>query len=202
MDMNPNDPQPFSPINYLDQIAPTTPQKTNLFTRKPIIIGGIALVILVVIMMFAAILGNGVSSSQQLAAKLNNVQTLANSATANIKSTKLRAINTDLKLYLTNTIRDSKVVFAEQKIDMDKLDKKVIELESIDDILATLEDARLNAVYDRTYAREMTYQLSKLLALMKQISSKTSNENLRQFVDSSSKNIETSQKQFSSFNAA
>ena len=72
--------------------------------------------------------------------------------------------------------------------------------ESNEKILAKLEDARLNAIYDRSYARELSYQLETTMSLMRQIYNKTKNKDLKTFLEESYNNLEPIQKQFSDFN--
>ena len=65
-----------------------------------------------------------------------------------------------------------------------------------------LEDARLNAVFDRTYAREMEYQLATLLALMERVYSSTSSSSLKEYLEESYDNLEPLHEQFAAFDEA
>lgn len=189
--------------NYLDQIAPK-PVSNSFLKQKPILIGAIALGVFVLICIFALIIGSlsgGTSQTKRLAAKLVNTQQVVDSAKANIKSTSLRAINSNLGIILTNTIRDAAPVLAKEKIDINKLDKNTLAKEPNTDMLARLEDARLNAVYDRTYAREMAYQLDTILVLMNEINTSSKNSSLKSFLTTATNNLAPLQKQFEQFNS-
>jgi hypothetical protein len=204
--MNPNDIQPTNSSDYLNQIAPQpTRNKFDLLHQKPsrlALIGlGVAFVVVIVLSIVIGIM-TGDNNIEHLAARLNSTQSTAISATNNIKSTQLRALNSSLKLYLTNTIRDATPIFDKNGVKVDSLSSSVTKTESNTKMLATLEDARLNAIYDRVYAREMAYQLDNVITLMRQIYSSTNSSNLKNFLNSSYKSLEPTQKQFADFNAA
>lgn len=204
--MNPNDNQPVNSADYLNQISSQpTRNKFDLFHQKPshlaLIILAVVFAVVMILSVVLAMSGND-NNVGRLAARLTSTESTATSATANIKNTQLRALNSSLKLYMANTIRDATPIFAKSGITMGKLDAKVIASESNTKMLATLEDARLNAVYDRTYAREMAYQLDTLITLMRKIYNSTGNASLKNFLSTSYKSLEPTQKQFADFNAA
>ena len=199
--MYPNSNQPTPPLDYLNQIAPKAPPKVNNLVKKPVIIG-IALGVAILLMIILAVISGQSKPTELLAARLTTTANTADSATTNIKSTQLRAFNSNMKLYLTNTIRDISPILAKDNIDIKKLNEKVITTESNTNLLATLEDARLNAVYDRTYAREMAYKLDTILTLMRQINNNTGNTNLKSYLSDAITNLIPIQKQFADFNAA
>jgi len=199
--MNPNDNQPI-PSDYLNQIAAQPPKKVNFVRKQPILIGGVAIIAVIIILTIISSLSGGIKPSEQLAARLIATKSVADDATSKIKSPELRALNSNLKIYLTNTIRDIAAPLLKDKINVNRLDKKATVAESNVQLLATLEDARLNAIYDRTYAREMAYQLDTVLTLMRQIYNDTSNKDLKSFLDSKIENLVPIQKQFADFNSA
>lgn len=200
--MYPNDNQPIShPSNYLDQIAPQKQAKNNLLNSKVILFGGIAIIVLLIIIAIGSLSG-GIKPAEQLAGRLLSTQGIVTNATSRIKDTQLLTINSELKIYLINTIRDITPLLTKQNININKLSSTVTKAESNATILATLEDARLNAEYDRTYAREMSYQLDTVLTLMQQISKNTSDSQLKNFLNDAYNNLAPTQKQFADFNAA
>ena len=200
--MYPNDNQPTShPIDYLDQIAPQNQAKRNFLNNRIILFGGIAIVVLLIIIMIGSLSG-GIKPAEQLAGRLLSTQDIVTNATSKIKDTQLLTVNSELKIYLINTIRDITPLLTKQNININKLSSTVTKAESDTTILATLEDARLNAEYDRTYAREMAYQLDTVLTLMQQISKDTSDSQLKVFLNNAYNNLAPTQKQFADFNAA
>jgi hypothetical protein len=196
---------PVQSPDYLNQIAPQAP-KTLPFKFGPKLLI-IAAVILVVLIIIVSVTVNLVMSSQrqplqQLAARLTTTETIANDAQPNLKSTQLRSLNSNLKIFLTNTNRDIGQPLLSGGVNTAKLPESVLTKESGDALSTTLEDARLNAVFDRTYAREMTYVLGSTLALMKQIRSSTGSTELRTFLDSTLTDLTLIHESFSSFDAA
>ena len=200
--MYPNDNQPTNPADYLSQIAPHAPKKTNFLQKRPILIAGIGLGIIIMLFVIIGSLSSGMGPTEQLAARLLATESTANDATTKLKSTQLRAINSNLKNYLTNTIRDITPIIATENIKINKLNKNVLSAESNTDMLAILEDARLNAIYDRTYAREMAYQLDTVLTLMLQIYNNSNSKSLKSFLTDARTNLKPIQKEFEDFNLA
>lgn len=200
--MNPDQPPQIPPLStdYLDQIAPQPKRRFSLDKKQWIILGGIGAVVVVLIL--AIIIGSMSSSTkptETLAARLESTATVVDDAAGKIKSSSLRALNSNLKIFLTNTIRDIKTPLQKDGVDINKLDKDVVKKESSDKMLATLEDARLNARYDRIYAVEMAYRLDTIVTLMQQIYKNTNNQALKTFLDSAYNNLEPTQKQFANF---
>jgi predicted outer membrane protein len=192
------------PVDYLNQIA-TQPQKPGLSNKRffMIIAGAVGLILIAVIAMIAF---SGVSgpkeNMQTLAARLQTLQTVASDSQANIKSGDLRSTNSNLVIFLTNTNRDIKEPLAASGVDAEKLDEKIVAQESGEELSADLEDARLNATFDRTYAREMSYQLDTISVLIREIYNSTNNDSFKTFLENTNANLEPLREQFSDFNAA
>ncbi|MBC7943531.1 hypothetical protein H7X68_03485 [Candidatus Saccharibacteria bacterium] len=199
--MNPN--QPDYSIDYLNQIAPQAPKKGWL-TRKQLIIAGVLgfFVFLALIMIVAAVSNNSPEPTRQLAARLKATEAIVSDAQRGLNSTQLRTLNSNLKIYLTNANRDIVAPLAKVGINVAKLDKNLVASEAGATMTSRLEDARLNAVYDRTYAREIAYQLETVTTLMSQVYNATRNKDLKTFIDETRINLDPIQKQFAEFNAA
>lgn len=168
--MNPQNGQ--TPLDYLNQIAPQAPKK-QLFKLnfRTIMLGAAAAVVLIIII---ATVGGALSSSnkepwQQLAARLDTTTEVVDGATEHIKSSQLRSINSDLKLYLTNTRRDIAAPLESLDINPEGISKDIVAAEKSTGITERLEDGRLNARYDTTYAREMKYQVATILSLLQKL---------------------------------
>lgn len=181
-DVNQNNP---APIDYLNQIAPA-PQKPGVNKAAvAVVIVGILLVLAIVIGFLMFISGGSSSpkvTTQTLAARLQATQVVSDKSQVNIKSSELRGINSTLKVILTNANRDIATPLAASGIDIEKLDKKIVAKENADPITADLEDARLNAVFDDTYAREMSFKLTTVSILMDQINSKTKSTSMKTYL--------------------
>jgi len=192
------------PVDYLNQIS-TQQQKPGITNRRFLLLigGAVAFILIAVIFM---VVSSGVTGPkekmQTLAARLLTLQTVASDAQANIKSGDLRDTNSNLTIFLTNTNRDIAEPLAESSIDVEKLDEKIVAQESGETLTADLEEARLNAVFDRTYAREMSYQLDTVSVLIREIYNSTNNASFKSFLENTNTNLEPLREQFSNFNAA
>jgi len=203
--MNPDNIQPAPEMNpdYLNQIAPKPQKKSLLPESKPIKIGIIAvgfLVIITIVGMLASAAGSNIGDSERLAARLQSTQSIILSSKPNVKNSQLRTLNTNLITYLANTQVDLTPILLKHNVKMNSLSKTVTSAESDTTILATLEDARLNATYDRIYASEMAHQLDITIILMQKIYKSTSDANLKSVLDTAYKSLQPIQKQFENFN--
>ena len=200
----PYSPTPL-PSDYLNQIAPQAPKKPAFsFGLKQIIIIGIALIVLVcaLALIVGAVAGGQKDPLQRLSARLTATETIATDAQTNLKSSKLRSLNSNLKLYLTNTNRDIAEPLLKSGVDIKKLNKSIVAKESTKALSGRLEDARLNAVFDRTYAREMAYELGITMTLMSEIYNSTGSASLKTFLKSAYDSLKPTQESFANFNAA
>ncbi|MDK2899168.1 MAG: hypothetical protein PWQ10_355 [Patescibacteria group bacterium] len=189
------------PVDYLNEIAPKAPKKINLLIGQPIIIIATAVILLIVIILIATnLLSTNKQSMQKLAARLITTNSIAEDASSNLKNTKLRATNGNLKIYLTNTIRDIEPILTSENVKIKSLDKNITASEISQNTIDTLEDARLNAIYDRTYAREMAYKLDTVLTLIDQINDATNNKTIKEFLNNSYVNLVPIQKELADFN--
>lgn len=199
--MDPNQ-NPY-PVDYLNQIAPEgkKPGMSNkLFLG---VIGGGILVAVIVGLMLLSGGGSGPTEKmQRLAARLATLQTISDDAERKLKSGQLRNTNSNLKIFLANTNRDIAEPLLKNGADVKKIDKKIETAENGEKLKKTLEDARLNAVFDRTYAREMSFQLDTVSALMTELYNSSASKSLKDFLLATDKNLQPLRQQFADFNAA
>jgi predicted amino acid-binding ACT domain protein len=159
------------------------------------------LFLITIVGLLASLSSGNIGDSERLAARLQSTQGIVSSAKSNIKNHQLRAINSNLNTFLTNTLRDLTPILAKHNIKINKLSKTILSAESNAEIMATLEDARLNATYDRIYASEMAHQLDITLILMQKIFKNTSDSNLKSALSTAYQSIQPTQKQFADYNA-
>lgn len=206
--MFPEQPQPTPtppPANYLDQIAPKKPTKNLFKFGLPLVLmigGGLIIIVAIISIVLNMVYTSKREPIEHMAARLATTETIASDAQSKIKSSKLRSLNSNLSLYLANTNRDISEPLLGSKVDPAKISQKIKDEESGSAITDRLEDARLNSVYDRVYANEMSYQLANLINLMKEIYATTSNEELKELLRTTYANLEPTQEAFSDFNAA
>lgn len=198
-------PQAQSPLDYLNQIAPQGPVKKPMFKgiRGLIIVGLIAVVIVSILAITLNVVnGQRGVPAQQMAARMVSTGEIADKARQGLKSTELRSLNSSLRIILTNATRESAAPLSVINVDIAKLDSSVTAKDAarVEQITARLEDARLNAVYDRTYAREMAYEVATLMTLLQQVYSQTSSNSLKTFLESTYNNLEPTQKALAEYN--
>ncbi len=200
--MYPNNNQQFDSGDYLNQIAPKAPKKSLFSMNNPILIATSVVLILVISIIALNIAASGkYDISEQLAARLNTTESTIEASSTNIKNSQLKALNSSLKLSITNIIRDMTPILKSKNINISKLNSKIIAIESDELLLSRLEDARLNAIFDRTYAREISYKLSTVLTLISQNIKNTNNSDLKDLLIKSKSDLEPIQKQFAQFNS-
>lgn len=199
--MNPNDKQDES-SSYLDEIAPKNINGGNFLNKKTtliFIILGILTFITLLLVAFVQLTKVSSDTTEQLAARLTSIKSTADESVDNLKSSNIRAINSDLKIYLTNTIRDLKPILEKKNINIEKLNPKILKAESNEKLLERLEDARLNAVFDRTYAREMSYKLESTINLLTKIIKTNKDAEFKIFLENARSNLVPIQEEFESF---
>jgi hypothetical protein len=188
------------PIDYLNQIAPQQPKQGMNSKLFFIIIGaGVLLAIIVGILLLSSGGGGPKEKMQTLAARLETLQKIASDSQKNIKSGSLRATNSSLTILLTNANRDITEPLKKNGVDVKSIDKTVQTKEDGTKLKETLEDARLNAIFDRTYTREMTYQLETLAVLMGNIYDGTNSKSLKDFLLKTDGDLQPIKKTFSEF---
>jgi len=207
--MYPNQPQPLPPTpppaDYLNQIAAQGPQQSSWGKKVKLIaiIGG-ALILLVIALSItlSAISNANREPAQKLSARLAATQSITDDAQRKLKSSQLRSLNSDLRLFFTNTSRDIATPLASFNVTAAALPDRITASETAiaDGIGTRLENARLNAVFDRTYAREMDFQLSTMIALLQQLYNAAPSEATKTFLDTTFKNIQPIQQQFAAYN--
>ena len=112
-----------------------------------------------------------------------------------IKSSKLRAINSSLNSQLLGSITEMADPLAKSGIDSKKLEataKKPTAKES--ERIQTLENARLNATYDRAYSREITYRLDTMLVTLNRIDKINTRASMREFTKNTRTKLESIKK--------
>lgn len=168
-----------------------------------ILIGGGLLIALLVFVLTLTNNGSGPTQKMQtFAARVQSLEKITADAQQNIKSNDLRGTNSNLTLFLTNTDQNMTTPLKNNNVDTTKIDPTVLaSVKSDGDALtAKLEDARLNAVFDRTYAQEMSYQLSTLRTLMSSIYTSSNSKSLKDFLQTTDSTLVPIQKQLNSFN--
>lgn len=197
--MNP-DQNPY-PVDYLNQIAPQAakPKANNIFVFG--LIGGVILLAIMGVVLISSAAGGPTQKMHTLAARLLTLQDISTKSQKTLKSGALRSLNSSLAIQLANTNRDIVTPLAKNGVDVKKIDKNITLKEDGSAMRQKLEDARLNAVYDRVYVNEMNYQLDLLAALIKEIYTSSGDKTLKDFLMATDGNLQPIRKQLSDFTA-
>lgn len=201
--MNPQNSQ--TPLDYLNGIAPQAPKKRAFqFNLRTIaLLGIIAIVIIIVISSISGAISGGKKEPwERLSARLATLAVITEESGDKIKNSQLRSLNSDLKLYVTNTQRDIAAPLGRANVDPLKLSANVIAAENSEAINARLEDGRLNAKYDSTYSREMTYLLATNLTLLQQLYASSGNPETLTFLKTAYDNLQPIYTAVSEFSAS
>jgi uncharacterized protein (UPF0333 family) len=190
------------PIDYLNQIAPQQSKPGLSGKWVLLLIGAGVIAVIFIAIFFLSAAGGSSQKLQTLAARMQTLQKISEGAEKNIKSGSLRSTNSTLSIFLTNANKDIEAPLAKSGIKVKGLDKNIVKKEDGAKVSAALEDARLNATFDRTYAREIGFQLDTLASLMKEIHSTTKSKSLKEFLVSTNTDLTAIRKQLTDFNAA
>lgn len=205
--MQPNEsqaPLQSAPPTYLDQIAaqPTQP------TMKPwllwTLIGGVILAVAVVGMLILN--SGGPSQSERLTRfvyRVNALRQLSVDNAKNIQDSKLLATNAQLGSVLAGISQQSTDPLARNGIkELPKEPKNSLITAEYAKLRTKLDDARLNVVFDRTYSREVAYQLRTLRAEATVLYKNSRNESVKSYLETSDTNLKSLETQFADFNEA
>lgn len=192
--------------SYLQKISVKPPKTATPLFSKKIIIPLIAVaVISILIIIFGLIFGRtpkSLDSTLRLNARTTNLIKTLDTYNKNLKSSDLRAMGSSLKTILQST---SAPLASSVKDDFGKVNKSTSEsiaseeTDYITNVNTTLENARLNAILDRTYVNEIGYQIAMLRALEQECYDTTKNDALKSSLESSMSSLNNLYEQFANF---
>ena len=192
-------------IDYLNQIAPQTRQKT--LPTKFILIGVVIAAIIAAFLFIGIALNGRPSTSEQvtnLYARLTTLQTITSTEQRDLKDTQLRATNSSLSLLLTNSIRDIGKTLTTGSSTSVKIPQTLTDSEKAyaQKLTDKFTDAKLNVELDSTYAREMAYQLNLAHTMMKSLYNGTSSQSTKTLLQQTSDTLTPLQQTFSDFSGS
>ncbi len=197
-------PQPAATyaVDYLEQIAPPPPQGKFLSGSFGKIIIGLGIVLVLAVSIIAASGGaKRTADLENVAVRLDNMQTVTKSTQKNLKSGKLLATNSNYQIWIANANRDAYDLLAQAEVKKSDMNKKMIasEKDNGKKLTATFDDARLNANLDRVYAREMAYQTQMLITEYNKINKTSEAKAIREYAKKASTDLTPIQKSFSEY---
>lgn len=177
----------------------------TFFQKKVLIPIGVIAGIIVIIMIFATF-GNKKSPMEdifKLNSRVTNLSETIEEYSPSLKSSDLRSVSSSLSSTLTAI--SSSLIETISSDEYKKLSKSATtditteETELIDSLKGTLENARLNATLDRTYGREMSYQISQLIQLEQAAIDSTKDDNLKASLENTVNNLNSIHDDFAKF---
>ncbi len=210
----PNQPTPTPPsqvpqsqteysIDYLDQIS--APQKRITAPNPLVLMAVVGIGILTIvgfgIMMFSSGGSSGVTKAANFSLRLQTLQKIADTQQRQLRDNDLRSTNAAFSLYVSNTLRDINEPLTKIGVDPKKLSKDVTSKEAAyaSAINAKFEEAKLNVILDRTYAREMAYQIGVLRNMLSSLYKSTNSNSLKAALGTSDPSLAQSAKGFADF---
>ena len=195
-------------IDYLNKISSENQHEKSsdsLFSSKPLKFGLIAVAVLALFILIFGALSNSTGKEKSVFERLNlrltNVNSSITTYNKSVKSSALRSSGVSLASILEATSLSLTPFYEKYELDAKKPSEKISAGETalLDSLNLELENGKLNGILDRTYAREMTYQISLLLSLEVELYEKTKDEALKAALESSYTNLETIYPNFNDF---
>lgn len=182
-------------IDYLDQMAAPVKQPID---KKFIFAGigvAIALLIAMMLMFITPQRSTSVANEISLYTTMIDVEKSTDQSERNLKSSGMSSTNSAMRSALSNAARDMQTPLTNMGQEPSKLKSAATKPPYHDDkLVTTLEDARLNGIYDRVYAREMNTKMKLMLSYMESIEKHNSRESMKEFISKNKQSFETVQK--------
>lgn len=203
--MNPNNPQPPQNVDYLNLISTPTNRSGKFGSKFNIILialGGVV-VLTIIFLVVTSFSGGGTSNIEKLAARLKSIEAISTSAQPNIKSTKLRAANSSLNIYMKD-VNTSLNKLAPSGVNTAKLPKSITNNEALTQksITDDLAEAKLLGQYDAVYSQSMTNLIGFTILDMQKLSKSTNSESFKKFLDDTSSNLQTTSDNIKNYSSA
>lgn len=197
-------PQPLKPhqdfsTDYLNQIAPKDTQKTvNRFAVFGMIAGFIVLAIFAVFLISGGGKPNYSTQTKTVSSRLTALHDVTKTQQPRLKETEISTMNATLTASLAS-MQSSLAAATSQKTPSGTTAES---RKYSDKLNATLEDAHLIGTLDRTYATQMTYELTLLKGQLQRLKSAASRKSVTEYYDSNVGTLDAAIKQFSEFTAS
>lgn len=171
-------------------VAPTKQTQIPIALIGKILLGGIVATALLI--GISVLINNSSNKSedlvQQLYLRINNISRTVTDNTRLLKSSQLRSISVSLTGALANT-SNQLTNYATTHNEDDKKDPLAprdtileVEANSINTLNTVLANAKLNGILDRTYAIQIHLQVSLLLSIASELTSRTDDPELIQIL--------------------
>ena len=162
---------------------------------------GVLAIVGFAILMFGSSSTSNLERMAGLNLRLTSLQKIADTQQRQLRDNNLRSINAAFSLYLSNTLRDIKDPIAKSGVNEKTVTKELSADEAAfsSGVTTKFEEAKLNVILDRTYAREMVYQIGVLRNMMTTVHKNTDNQELKTALETSDPSFVQSARGFEEF---
>lgn len=196
-------PDGIAPIDYLDQISPK--QKASMgFSRKQVgLIGGLILLGFIGFAIITVLQGskpNIAGMSQQVTTRTATTAFIAKESQSKLRSSNLSALNSTIIIQLAGSSSSLTEAFTAAGVAVGDA-KAATQDDTSVETTQKLEDASLNGIFDRVYAREMAYRLTTIMLQLDAIHKTTNNAELKSHLETIYNDLKPLQEKLASYDA-
>jgi hypothetical protein len=204
-----NTPQPNAPneqysVDYLNQIAPVQRKSTNRFAVIALI-GGVLLAALAAVFILANAGPPDFSAQAKgVQSRISTLQTVADGQQTHLKENAISEANSSLASALTSMDTELTALMKTKGIKVaDSTKRTVTASEKLyaDTLTKKLDDSYQRGTLDRTYATQMTYELTVLRSKLTRMKNAANSKSVTAYVDSAVANIDPILKAYNAFSA-
>lgn len=191
-------------VDYLNQIAPSQKKSTSRFAVfAPI--GGIILVALAAVIIFANAGPPDFSTQAKSAqSRIITLQTVADGQQTHLKENTISEANSSLASALTSMNTELTAIMKTKGIrvaDSTKVAVSKTEKAYAENLTKKLDDSYQRGTLDRTYASQMTYELTVLRSTLNRMKNTANSKSVTTYVNSAVTNIDAILKAYNAFSA-
>ena len=195
--------QPDFSVDYLNQISGDYRQPTSGPSKFVMLIAaGVGLVAIIgFILMLASSGPSAQKEATDVYVRLKTIESISSSYQKKLRDNELRAMNSGLTLQLNNVISEIEAPLATINASTSKIPEEIKAAEAAykSEITNEFEDALLNIQLDNVYAREMSFQLATLRAMMVSTYKASSSASFKESLDEIDSQLQPFVEKFSDF---
>lgn len=189
-------------IDYLNQLSGEG-KNSEQFNPKIVIGGIIGFIVLAAAMMFLIFSSSGGPAGPgpevTLYKTIVGTAEITDDSKKKLHSSDLVSINSSIDILLLNSITGMIKPLSKSGIDADKLESEAQKEEEFAEPMKKLEDARLNAVYDRAYLRIIDFRIDSILLLVEKVNKTSGNSDLKKYLSKTKSDLEVIDKALEEF---
>ena len=197
-------PAPQTPLDYLNSISTQTTQPKLLSGKLKIVVIalGSLLALLGIFLAIQAINGPNVDTqAKSLYIRITSIQAVVTSQQKHLRQNSLVSINATMSAALSSMESGISELIQSRGQDLPKTDDKALSKKDLaykNDLISKFDDEFLKGTLDRTYASEMSYQMSLLKSQLQRFGS-TKNTAAVNFANQNIPTIQVAVDKFSEF---